>query len=447
MLLNALVLPYSAHAEKSISLITDPEVMALMDAMGKPLVEAAGLNATRVKFFVILDNNINAFALPNHYVVFHSGLLLKAKHYDEIAGVMAHELGHLKAGHHIKMKADARTALAKQVVGAALGIAAGMAGSGEGASALIMGGSAAARQGMLDSTRVKEQQADRLAVEYMVASSLDPNGVSRFFKTLYQLQRMNPVPPAYLSTHPLGLERLQAGQDLIDRLQNQMGPFPIQEHPEWQQRLQRVQAKLEAAASDDPRAFLHQQQLKLRRLLPGSSEHFAARYGSALAMRYAGQLGKAEQALRQLLKEQPNDPYLLRELGLALLDWGRPEQAIPLLRQAVAGAEAYPDMHYRLAVALHEVGQLDEAANILYRLTSKPIELLDPLYLLGVIEGKRGNLSMSHIALARYEHRRLDTKRALWHYKQALKLLSEQDPLRRRIDLEIKAVKEEKEQE
>ncbi|MEG3641176.1 M48 family metalloprotease [Magnetococcus sp. PR-3] len=442
-ILLLLVLPAKVSQAASVRLITDPEVMALIQAMGKPLVKSAGLNPERVKFFVILDNSINAFALANQYVVFNSGLILKAKHYDEIAGVIAHELGHLKAGHHIKLKADARTALAKQVVGAALGIAAGVAGSGEGASAFLIGSNAIARQGLLDSSRVKEQQADRLAVDYMIRAAMDPEGVSRFFKTLYQLQRMNPVPPAYLSTHPLGLERLHAGQDLIDRLRENMGAFPTHERVQWQHQLKRIQAKLEASASKDLLTFLRQQRLKLRRMLPGTPEHFAVRYGIALGMRYAGQLEKAEEGMRLLLKENPNDPYLMRELGLVVLDHGRPEEAIILFRQAVARAGQHPDMHYRLAFALHEAGQFDEAANILYRLTSQYIEQNAPLYLLGVVEGKRGNLGMSHTALARYERRRLKTKRALWHYRQALKHLPVKDALRNRIKVEIKAAKEE----
>jgi peptidase M48-like protein len=61
----------------------------------KQLREAAGLD-TDVQSIVLATDTPNAFALPGGKVYLFSGLLTKAENPDEIAGVLAHELGHLK---------------------------------------------------------------------------------------------------------------------------------------------------------------------------------------------------------------------------------------------------------------------------------------------------------------------------------------------------------------
>nr|CRH07687.1 putative TPR repeat-containing protein. Peptidase M48, Ste24p [Candidatus Magnetococcus massalia] len=419
--------------QKEIRLVVDPEIQALISNLSKPLARAAGFASGRVQFHVILDSEINAFALPNQHIVLHSGLLLKADSYGEIAGVLAHELGHLAAWHHIKLRADFRTAAVQALIGSVAGIAVGLAGGGDAAGAFMLGGNALSRQQLLTAMRQKERQADQLAVDYMMRAGFAPEGVSDFFRKLHKLQRFSSLPPPYLVSHPMGLERLQTTQDYItQRRQGEIMPEVVWK-PKQQQALARIRAKLEAGTAKDPHTYIQEARYQLSHHFPDPHEKFALRYGIALAQYYAGQLAEAKRGMERLLKASPNDPFILREVGLILLDQDRPADAEQSFRTALAHHDSHPDLHYRLAFALKEQNKLAAAARRLYRMNKTFPNQVKGLYLLGVVEGKRGNLAQSHLALARYEERMLRFKRAKWHLKEALKKLPKAHSLRHLI--------------
>ena len=122
-------------------LIRDTELETGLLSLAAPLMRAAGYAPDAISIRIIIDSNYNAFVAGEHVIYIHSGLLLNAQSAEEILGVIAHELGHLKAGHvprRDEALRDAGTAGTLAAI-AALALAAGGAPS-DAAVGVMVGG-------------------------------------------------------------------------------------------------------------------------------------------------------------------------------------------------------------------------------------------------------------------------------------------------------------------
>jgi len=167
-----------------------PEV----EALARRLAAAAGLDAEHLEVEVLQDATVNAFALPGGHVFVLTGLLEKSRSPDEVAGVLAHELGHVVLRHHL------RSALRSLGVGA---VASALFGDTSGLAALLAAGSSQLLG--LAFSREQEEKADAFAVTLAEKVGFDPLAVGRL------LERMEApgAPPSLLRTHPSGPDRLR----------------------------------------------------------------------------------------------------------------------------------------------------------------------------------------------------------------------------------------------
>ncbi|MEO5366344.1 MAG: M48 family metalloprotease [Magnetococcus sp. WYHC-3] len=419
ILLLAVVDPGSARsrdddASAPLTLITDPEPLHLLQRLGDPLVRAAGLDPETMQYHILLEDSLNAFALEGGHLVFHSALVRDSGSVHELAGVMAHETAHLAAGHHIKLRDEMRSALIRSLISASIGVAAGVLSSNaQVAGAAIIGGQAGSQSLLLANMRDKESQADQLALRYMADSGFEPLGMASFLERLVRQQRLSHLPPPYLLTHPVGPTRISDLQEVAPP-----PPLPRDDLPSLEALLGRVQAKLTAIHLGGSQETIRH----FNALVGPPPGKPAARYGLALARRYAGELDGARDELTALLATVwPGDAFLLRERGLIHLEQGHMDLAIADLQQAAAALPENTDFIFRLALALGEDGQHEAAARMLRRLTSTHPRLPEPLRLLGVYEGRQGHMGASHLALARHYRLVQDPSNALWHYGAALR--------------------------
>ncbi|HYV48147.1 MAG TPA: M48 family metallopeptidase [Myxococcaceae bacterium] len=167
-----------------------PEV----EAMARKLAAEAGMDAEHLEVEVLDDETVNAFALPGGHVFVFTGLLKKSQSPDEVAGVLAHELGHVVLRHHL------RSALRSMGVGA---VASAVFGDGSGLVAMLAAGSS--QLVSLAFSREQEEEADAFAVTLAEKAGFDPLAVGKL------LERMEApgAPPSLLRTHPSGPDRLR----------------------------------------------------------------------------------------------------------------------------------------------------------------------------------------------------------------------------------------------
>ena len=380
----AMLLTLPAQAQP---LVLDEEFNQFCHTLTKPLRQALVPGRT-VNFVLVNDPAINAFVTPENLVFIHSGLVRQAKSASELQGVLAHELGHLAAGHLQQKQAQAGQALLPMLAGAALGVGAAVAGAPQAGVALALGGQAAGVQTMLNFSRVQEQEADQSALQALHGAGLSASGMVGMFNTLRtQSQLSYDSPPPWLVTHPLPAERLArltasvTAEDAAkaETLAKAEATLP------WA----RVQAKV-AALTESPASVL--------RRYNGNSA--VDGYAQALAQLRLGKLNEAQQALANLLKTAPNDPYYLEVAGQIALQRSDLKTATANLTAAV---KARPDgllLRYQLAEVLRAQNN-DKAALAHYSEIVRVWPIWsEPWASMGRSMGKLGRIGASHLAFA-----------------------------------------------
>ena len=148
---------------------------------------------------VFVDKETNAFALPGGKVGVYTGIFDVARNQDQLAGVIAHEIGHVVARHHderITRQAGASGAL--QILGAILGSQYGQGA----ANAAVQGGSILAQTGfLLPGSRQQESEADVVGQQLMAQAGFDPRGAVALWSNMIAASNGS-RPPQWLSTHP-----------------------------------------------------------------------------------------------------------------------------------------------------------------------------------------------------------------------------------------------------
>ena len=154
---------------------------------------------------VFVDNNPNAFALPGGKVGLYTGIFSVARTQDQMAGVIAHEIGHVVANHHnerITRQMGAQGVL--EILGALAG-----ARYGQGAaSAVTQGGGILAQTGfLLPGSRQQESEADVVGQQLMARAGFDPRQAVNLWQNMIAASGGS-RPPQWLSTHPDPTARL-----------------------------------------------------------------------------------------------------------------------------------------------------------------------------------------------------------------------------------------------
>jgi predicted Zn-dependent protease len=193
----------SRQVESEVTLVRDPPVAGYVDRLGRRLVAAAGPQPLGYRFAVVADPSLNAFAVPGGHVYVHTGTLLAADDMSELAGVMAHEIGHVALRHVARSYNRQRnTGVLYQLGTLALGIFFGGAAAAGGE---LVGG-VAAQAYLTRYSREAEQEADRFAVAILPRAGIDPRGLVRFFEKLRAQGGASGL--AFLSSHPATADRI-----------------------------------------------------------------------------------------------------------------------------------------------------------------------------------------------------------------------------------------------
>lgn len=151
-----------------------PELAAYVTSIGQFLALTSEASRTQFTFTVLNSPVVNAFALPGGYVYVTRGLVALADNEAELAGVLAHEIGHVAARHGAQRQGQSVLAtLGLMVLGAATESSAAVNLGQMGAAALLSGYS-----------REDEYEADTLGVRYMSRAGFSPKAMSSFLSKL-----------------------------------------------------------------------------------------------------------------------------------------------------------------------------------------------------------------------------------------------------------------------
>lgn len=196
---------FAQQVEQTSHLITDPMVNEYVNRLGQNIVRNSD---TKLPFTIkVLDvEEPNAFALPGGFMFVNAGTLLLADDESELAGVMAHEIGHVAACH--AARGATRGNMAQLAMIPVVILTGGLAGIGVNQAANYGIPALFSKFG-----RNFEAQADYLGVQYAYKAGYDPNGMINFFEKLQALEKRRPGFAMKLyGDHPQTPDRISQSQ-------------------------------------------------------------------------------------------------------------------------------------------------------------------------------------------------------------------------------------------
>jgi MAF protein len=186
--------------EKEYKFSTDPLVQKRVEDIGKKIAAVSDRKEINYYFRVLEDDDLNAVSLPGGYVYVNSGLLDKVANDDELASVLAHEVGHIVARHSIKkLQAMQSYSVLRLLVAVA-----------PGAGAVGNAADAAFTQFLLGYSREDELLADQLGARYAKLAGYNPHAMITFLIKLQDNNRRMPTREhSYFKTHPYIPDRIR----------------------------------------------------------------------------------------------------------------------------------------------------------------------------------------------------------------------------------------------
>ncbi len=339
---------YERSFRGSVPTLSDPLVSDYLEHLLYRLAFNTPLNHPDLSIVLIDSTDINAFAVPGGFVGFNVGVFLYADNEAQLAGVLAHELGHLKQRHYARMLANTRHDMWWYLAALAAAVALSSKSYGDPGMGAIAGTQAALAQQQLHYSRQYEQEADRIGLQTLVNAHIDPNAMPAFFQKLMQITQGGLTIPAYLQDHPLTSERIA---DTAARA----AQFHVH-YPDDSIDFELMKVRSEAFYSSDPKTTLNNLHLNLSGKHPDQSEQINRYYAAELDQKL-NHLDAAEQLARSLISSDPHRIAYVYLLGELLIQDHKAAEALLLLNHEL---DISPDS---VPVTLLDVDALNAAGN------------------------------------------------------------------------------------
>ena len=403
--------PAAAQADlaRNLPVVRDAEIEQLLREYAQPVLRIAGLAQQNVRVVIINERSFNAFVADGHRIFINTGALTEAETPNQVIGVLAHETGHIAGGHLAKMREQLANASTQSILATILGVGAMVAASRGGSNAQNAGMAAITapqemiQRSLLAYQRAQEEQADRAGVKFLTATAQSPKGMYETFKRLAdQIMFIARTADPYVQSHPMPAERVASLANLA-----QASPYwDKKDSPELQSRHDLMRAKLYG--------FLDRPDVVARRY-PGSDTSLAARYARAISAYRHSDLRVAIAQIDGLIQSQPNNPYFYELKGQALLEGGKAAEAIAPLRHAVQLAPNPALMQVMLGQALiatNDPKAAEEAVTLLRNALAREPEVPEGYTQLAMAYGRKGDLAQADLASAQAAAARGDMQTA-----------------------------------
>jgi predicted Zn-dependent protease len=389
------VWPTSAAAQVSpqrIVTIRDAETENLIRRLSHPLFRTAGVDPALVRITLIQNRAINAFVSTGNRMFLHTGLIQQARSAGEVAGVLAHETGHIAGGHLARLPEEMRNAMLRSLATMLVaGAAAAATGDSGALAAGMLGGQASAMGQFFAFTRGQEQAADQAGLTYLDRLGWSPRGLEVLLERLLDQEllavgRQDP----YFRTHPLSRDRLEFVRDQLARARHADAPLPAR----LEQDFAMVRAKLDGFIDAPANTW---------RRFPESDGSAPARYARAIAQFRSGRIPDAIAILETLLREDPSSPWLNELKGQILFEGHRPREALAPYATAarLAPEEGLIRLSYaRVLIELGQPAQLRQAVTELEAALRTERGSAFAWRQLAIAHGRLGEMPLADIALA-----------------------------------------------
>lgn len=188
------------QVEQEYKMGEDPLMQKRVEDIGKKIVAVCDRKDITYHFYVLEDDEVNAFSLPGGYVFIYKGLIDRVDNDDELAAVIAHEVTHIVARHSIKKLQAMMGYSVLRMLTLAVPQGGGVTDTADLAFTQIMVGYA----------REDELLADQLGARYLKLAGYNPRAMIDFLDKLEEIhKRKPPQPKSYFKTHPYVPDRIR----------------------------------------------------------------------------------------------------------------------------------------------------------------------------------------------------------------------------------------------
>ncbi|RAK69062.1 M48 family metalloprotease [Phenylobacterium kunshanense] len=417
----ALGMALTAAPATAQSLIRDTEIEEILKKDSEPILRAAGINPDSVEILLIGSKELNAFAGPR-VMGFNTGLILEADDPNELQGVIAHEVGHLAAGHSARRGEMSSAGMKPFLLTMGLGVLAAIAGSPEAAAGLAGSASYFGTLGALGFSREQEGRADQAGAMLLDKAELSGRGLAEFFDNFrYQEVFDEARRYAYFRSHPISSDRIESlrrkvqGQPHYDKKDS---PEALAEHAIMKAKLDGFLNPGVAITKYDEKAT-----------------DYPSRYARAIAYYQLKEPDRAIRLIDKLLEEQPENPYLWELKGQILFEFGRTAEAEAPQRRSVELKPDAPLLRVNLGqtlIALDDKAKINEGVLELKKALTQEEDNAVAWRILAEAYDRLGEDGLARLATAEYNYNIGDKRQARVFAMRAREMLNRGTPEWRR---------------
>lgn len=328
------------------SLINDTEIESVVKKIVAPIATAADISPSRMKVYIVNNDDFNAFVMSGEDVYIYTGLLTRITSPNALRAVVAHEMGHMIGGHMAQMSAAIEAEMKRTLLVQALGLGLMVAGGNPSLGAGVMAGATSmARQSILSFSRDEERIADDMGLNLMVRAGMNPNGFLDVFNQMNDMMshiesKMNPN----AINHPLTSERLKHVRDRLAEPEIKNKKYKS-DSDDTIKKYALVRAKLVGYLDNAGR---------VKTLYPYSDKSDAAIYARAIANMRGGNLDGALVGTRTLVSRSPNNPYFYELMGDIEYAYGHYDDSADAYERALKLKPKSPQIETAFALVLIE---------------------------------------------------------------------------------------------
>lgn len=375
-----------------VQTIDDPVLQNYLEHLVYRLAVHSDVEDRRFYIVIISSKQMNAFSAPGGIIGVNDGIFLYADTQNELAAIIAHELGHLSQRHFAREQGERKQASIPSLAGLLAGIVLLATSGSDAGIAAITAGQAAGQAEMLHFSRQREEEADRAGIKTLEAAGLDPRAMPEMFEKLQQISRYDDQIPEFLMTHPVTKQRIAEAYNLI-------GNYPKKHYP-LSLDFQMMRARVIVHMSRTVQSAIAKMRAGLNDTNP--VKQAGSEYGLALALSEADRSAEALKYINGLLKQHPDNITLTIAKAKIESRAEHYDKADKILKSALEIApENYP-LSMAYASTLLKANHPKEAVKVLEPLTDKRHDDVDLWYQLAEAYGLADNIVGVHEARAEY---------------------------------------------
>ncbi|UTP41502.1 M48 family metalloprotease [Phenylobacterium sp. LH3H17] len=407
--------------DEGIALIRDTEIEEILRKDSEPLFKAAGVDSKSIEILLIGSKELNAFAAPSTMAVF-TGLILESDNPNQLQGVIAHEVGHLAAGHSARSGEMSSAGMKPFLLTMGLGVLAALAGAPDAAAGLVSSAGYFGTLGAMGYSREQESRTDQAGAAMLERAGISGKGLADFFdKFRYQEVFQEARRFAYFRSHPLSSSRIDSLRHRVE----QNASYDKVDTPEAIEEHKVMKAKLDGFLNPTTAIVKYGEK----------DTSYAARYARSIAYYQMKQPDQSLKLIDALLIEHPKNPYLWELKGQVLFEFGRAKDAEAPQRKSVELKPDAPLLRVNLGqtlIALDEPTKIEEGAAELRKALTQEDDNAVAWRLLAQAYDKQGKEGLARLATGEYHFALGDAQQARVFAMRAREKLTKDTPEWRR---------------